>query len=436
MTPPINRRTFLRTGGIALALPFLESMTRAVAATPPAALPRRFVAIGTPFGFDPVAFVPTSRGRNYLLTPHLTLLKEHRDDFTVITGTSHPNTGAAHQTEAVTLTGAPYPDISHNLRNTISIDQEFAARFRGQTRFDSLVLSTGGHSPVPSIAYTANGVAIPPITSAAEIFTRLFLAHTPQQNREELHRIAEGRSMLDFVGDQARSLRARVSTADRARLEEYFEAVRSVEQRLQLAGEWVNRPKPRVPQAPPKDITGPGQQRQKLELMFDMIYLALLTDSTRSVSIRTFGDHHELTHHGQEPEKLAACRQVEIDLLTTYASLLAKLKTTQEGAGGIMLDRTMVLLASVMRDGNSHRNHDVPVILAGGGFRHGQHLGFNPSYIEKVAAGELQSSIVRPTMGVDQAPLCNLFVSLLQRAGFESDRFSSSTGTLTGLEMT
>jgi len=435
MNQPVDRRTFLRTTGIAMALPFLESMTRAVAATPAAVNPRRFVAIGTPFGFDPAAFVPTSVGRGYALTPHLEHLREHRDDFTVITGTSHPNTGAAHQTEAVTLTGAPYPDISYNLRNTISIDQEFAGRFRGRTRYDSLVLSTGGHSVVPSIAYTGNGVAIPPITSPSEIFARLFLAHTPQQAREELYRIGEGRSMLDFVGDQARTLSRRVSTSDRARLDEYFEAVRDVERQLQMSREWVDRPKPRAPGAPPRDIPGPGQQKQKLQLMFDMIYLALVTDSTRSISIRTFGDHHELTHHGQEPEKRGACRQVEVDLLTTHASLLAKLKGAQEGAGGNLLERTMVLLTSSMRDGNSHKNHDVPVILAGGGFRHGQHLAFNRPYLAGLAAGDQSASIVRPTMGVNQTPLCNLFVSLLQRAGVESDRFSSGTGTLAGLEM-
>jgi hypothetical protein len=436
MHQPIARRTFLRTTGIAIALPFLESMNRAVAAVPPAAHPRRFLAVGTPFGFDPAAFVPATAGRDFALTPHLEYFRAVREDMTVITGTSHPNTGAAHQTEAVTLTGAPYPDISYNLRNTISIDQEFARRFRGQTRYDSLVLSTGGHSPVPGISYTSNGVAIPPLTSPSEIFARLFLGSTPQESAAELSRIDEGRSMLDFVGEQARRLSRRVSTADRARLDEYFESVRDVERQLQMSRDWVGRPRPPAPGAPPKDVTGPGQQRQKLQLMFDLVYLAFVTDSTRSISIRTFGDHHALTHHGQEPEKREACRQVEVDLLTTHASLLEKLKRSREGAGESLLDRTMVLLTSVMRDGNSHKTFDTPALLAGGGFRHGGHLAFNRPYLERIAAGDFTTSTVRPTMGVNQAPLCNLFVSLLQRAGVETDTFGSSTGTLNGLEMT
>jgi hypothetical protein len=288
---------------------------------------------------------------------------------------------------------------------------------------------------VPSIAYTANGVAIPPVTSPSEVFSRLFLGGTPREAAIEIARIDEGRSLLDLVGEQARQLGRRVSAGDRARLDEYFESVRSVERQLQMSREWAHRPRPAAPGSPPKDVIGPGQQRQKLQLMFDMVYLALVTDSTRSISLRTFGDHHSLTHHGQEPEKREACRQVEVDLLETHAALLARLKATQEGAGGSLLDQTMVLLTSVMRDGNSHRTYDTPTLLAGGGFRHGQHLAFNRPYLERVAAGNFTTSIARPEMGVNQAPLCNLFVSLLQRAGIETNRFGSSTGRLDGLEI-
>ena len=439
MNSPMNRRTFLRASGISLSLPFLESMTRAVSAAPAPANPRRMLIIGTPFGFDPVSFVPTTSGRDYALTPHLQYLKDHRDEFTLITGTSHADTGAAHQTEAVMLTGAPYPDISYNLRNTISIDQQFAGRIRGQTRYDSLVLSTGGHTPVPSISYTSNGVPIPPVTSPAEIFARLFLGSTREQASEELYRISEGRSMLDFVGDQAKRLSSRVSTNDRARLDEYFESVRDVERQLAMSREWVDRPKPAPVGKPPQDIAGPGQQRAKLQLMFDMIHLALVTDSTRSITIRTFGDHHAFTHHGQEPEKLAELRKVETDLLEGFDSLLTKLKTSKEGTGATLLDSTMTLLTSNMRDGNSHKTWDAPAILAGGGFKHGHHLAFNKPWLEAVSNPDTttgQSATHRPVMGKNQAPMSNLFVTLLQRAGIETDHFGTSTGTLTGLEMT
>jgi len=436
MFNPMARRTFLRTAGICLALPFLESMNRPVRAadekkgTPP----KRLVAIGTPFGFDPQCFVPTKTGRDYDLPVHLEHLKDSRNDFTVITGLNHPNTGGGgHKAEAVMLTGAPYPDYSHNLHNTISLDQEYATHFRGQTRYDSLVLTTYNGT----LSYTSNGVAIPAENRPSQIFSRLFLASTPQQATEELRRIGEGRSMLDFVGDQAKRLSRKVSANDRARLDEYFFSVRAVEKQLQMSSEWVNRPKPQAPCPPPRDITTPGQQAAKLQLMFDMIHLALVTDSTRSISIKTFGDHHDLSHHGKEAKKLADCRQVEVELMKSYASLIAKLKASKEGDGASLLDNSMVLLTSNLMDGNSHSTYNLPVLLAGGGFKHGQHLAFNQPFIERMAKeveGKGDKSAI-PNTGPMATPLCNLYVSMLQRAGIEASAFGSGTSTLTGLEL-
>jgi len=429
MSPFIDRRNFLRSTGIALALPFLESMNGHAAAEGKAA-PKRLVAIGTPFGFDPASFVPATTGKDYVLPSHLENLKDLRDDFTVITGLNHPNTGGGgHKAEAVMLTGAPYPDYSYNLRNTVSLDQEFASHFAGQTRYDSLVLTTYNGS----LSCTANGVSIPPINRPSEIFSKLFLSSTPQQQKEELRRIGEGRSMLDFVGDQAKRLSGRISHADRARLDEYFESVRGVEKQMQMSSEWVTRPKPKALGAPPTDINGPGEQPKKLQLMFDMIHLAIVTDSTRAITIKTFGEHHDLSHHGKEPGKLAQCRQVEVDLMKSYASLLKKLKASPEGEGGNLLNQTMVLLTSNLKDGNSHSTYNLPVLLAGGGFRHGQHLTFNEDYVQGIAAQTANKA--NPAIGEIQArkptPLCNLFVTMLQRAGIETNSFSSSSGTIT-----
>lgn len=443
MFNPMARRSFLRTAGICLALPFLESMSRPVRAADEAMKakpPRRLVAIGTPFGFDPECFVPTTVGRDFALPSHLEHLKDYRDDFTVVTGLNHPNTGGGgHKAEAVMLTGAPYPDYSHNLHNTISLDQEFATHFRGQTRYDSLVLTTYNGS----LSYTSNGVAIPAENRPSQIFAKLFLASTPQQAAEELRRIGEGRSMLDFVGEQANRLSTRISANDRKRLDEYFYSVRSVEKQLQMSSEWVNRPKPEAPCPAPKDINTPGQQAAKLNLMFDMIHLALVTDSTRAITIKTFGDHHDLSHHGKETKKLAECRQVEVELMKGYASLVAKLKSSKEGEGGSLLDSTMVLMTSNLMDGNTHSTYNLPALLAGGGFRHGQHLTFNQPFIERMAkeaavakdpAAKPEKSPI-PNTGPVATPLCNLYTSMLQRAGIETNAFGSGTSTLTGLEM-
>lgn len=440
MKMQIPRRLLLKSSGIAVGLPLLESMlstsTRAAAdgATPP----QRMVCIGVPFGFDPTAFVPLESGRDYELPSHLKHLEAFRNDFTVISGLSHPNTGGGgHKAEAVMLTGAPYPDYSYNLKNTISVDQAFASHVRGQTRYESMCLTTYGGS----LSSTANGVSIPAIDRPSEVFKKLFLASTPAQAEEEIRLIDEGRSMLDFVSEEAKQLNATLGAADRRRVDEYFNSVRDVERQLKMGREWVNRPKPESIGNSPNDVGDSAQQAAKFRLMVDMIHLALVTDSTRAISIRTFGMHHDLSHHGKEPSKLKACRKVELELIHTFGELLRKLKESKEGAG-TLLDGTMVMMMSNLRDGNTHWTYNLPVILAGGGFKHGQHLAFNKPYLSEVAnelnpPTEKPASVEKkiPIMGKDQQPLCNLYTSMLQRGGVETDRFSTATGPLEGLRV-
>lgn len=434
----LPRRLFLKHSGIALGLPLLDAMSpTGCIGVAPITAPRRMVCIGVPFGFDPTAFVPVTAGLDYKLPSHLTHLAPFRNDFTVISGLSHPNTGGGgHKAEAVMLTGAPYPDYSHNLKNTISVDQAFAARFRGETRYESLVLTTGGGS----LSVTANGVSIPAVDRPSAVFKKLFLAASLAEMEAELRRIDEGRSMLDFVGDRAKNLNRQISGADRQRVEEYFASVRDVERQLKMAREWVNRPKPPAIGSEPRDIADNQQQRAKFQLMVDMIYLALLTDSTRAVSIMTFAMHHDLSHHGKEPRKLAACRQVEAELIQSFSGLLAKLKSVKEGST-TLLDSTMVMMTSNLRDGNTHWTYNLPTILAGGGFRHGGHLAFNRPYLEEInqelsAAPGTNLSVEKkiPLMGQDQQPLCNLYTSMLRKSGVEIERFGSAAGPLEGLE--
>jgi hypothetical protein len=438
MKTHLARRLLLKSSGIAVGLPLLESMlASSTRAADGAAPPRRMVCIGVPFGFDPTAFVPLKAGRDYELPSHLKHLEAYRNDFTVVSGLSHPNTGGGgHKAEAVMLTGAPYPDYSYNLKNTISVDQAFASHVRGQTRYESMCLTTYGGS----LSSTANGVSIPAIDRPSEVFKKLFLASTPAQAEQEIRLIDEGRSMLDFVSEEAKQLNSKLGTADRRRVDEYFNSVRDVERQLKMGREWVNRPKPESIGNSPNDVGDNAQQAAKFRLMVDMIHLALVTDSTRSISIRTFGMHHDLSHHGKEPSKLAACRKVELELIQSFGELLRKLNESKEGAG-TLLDRTMVMMMSNLRDGNTHWTYNLPVILAGGGFKHGQHLVFNKPYLGEVAnelnppadkAPSVEKKI--PIMGKDQQPLCNLYTSMLQRGGVETDRFSTATGPLEGLE--
>lgn len=434
----IPRRLLLKSSGISVGLPLLQSMASTNASDADRAAPlRRMVCIGVPFGFDPAAFVPLKPGRDYELPSHLKHLEAFRNDFTVISGLSHPNTGGGgHKAEAVMLTGAPYPDYSYNLKNTISVDQAFASHVRGQTRYESMCLTTYSGS----LSSTANGVSIPAIHRPSEVFKKLFLASSPAQAEAELRRIDEGRSMLDFVGEEAKQLNAKLGVADQRRVDEYFQSVRDVERQLKMGRQWVNRKKPEPIGNAPKDVDDNAQQAAKFRLMADMIHLALVTDSTRAISIRTFGMHHDLSHHGKDPNKLAACRKVEMELIQAFGELLRKLKESKEGTG-TLLDATMVMMMSNLRDGNTHWTYNLPVVLAGGGFRHGQHLAFNQSYLGEIA-GELnpptdKSASVKkkiPLMGKDQQPLCNLYTSMLQRAGVETDRFSTASGPLEGLD--
>jgi hypothetical protein len=275
-----------------------------------------------------------------------------------------------------------------------------------------------------SLAVSRAGVGIPAEASPRRLYRSLFVAGTPEEKAATLRRIEAGGSVLDLVLDKAARLENSVAPEDRARLDQYFQSVRELEGRLQRSIAWENRPKPRVDYPEPKDIADANEVIAKSALMFDLIRLALQTDSTRVVtlSLSTFSvvphvpgvtsETHGLTHHGNEPEKIAELRRIEEAQMSAFARLLQLLGETRE-TGGTLLDRTQVLYGSCLGNANSHSNQNLPVILAGGGFKHGKHLAFDTT---------------------NNTPLANLFVSMLQRLGIETDKFASSTGPLRGLE--
>ncbi len=410
-----NRRRFLRAAGVSLALPWLPARAFAKEVAPP----RRLVAICTPLGMHAPDFFPTTAGRDYKASPYLDVLKERRDDFTVISGLAHPDVGPSHDSLNSFLTAAPRPEVRAGFRNGISLDQFAAERIGGETRVPSLVLSCEGYS----LSWTRTGALVPSETSAARVFARLFLAGRPEDVREQARRLQDGQSILDSVRDQARQLQPSLGVADRERVDEYFTSVRELEGRLNRAEEWAKKPKPVVDAKPPVDVANSADLVGKARLMFDLIHLAFQTDSTRLVTLLLLGTsavppvagvslgHHDLSHHGQDPAKIAQLRAVEMEKLKAVRDLLTKLRDTKEGAGRL-LDRTAVYFSSNLGNASTHSSRNLPVLLAGGGFRHGQHLAFDPK---------------------NPPPLSNLYVSLLQRMGLEADRFGSSTGTLTGL---
>jgi hypothetical protein len=426
----ISRRHFLRGVGVALSLPFLDSMispfARAAEAGSTAAqnaTPRRMFGICNNLGVLPGQFFPKGSGRDYVASPYLELLQEHRDDFTVFSGVSHPNVDGGHPSDVSFLTAAPHP-ASSSFRNTISLDQHIAERIGDQTRFPSISLSVNGNR---SLSCTGTGVSIPPEQSASSVFRQLFLQGTPAQVEAKIRELDTGRSILDTVARQARLLQRDLTGEDRNRLEQYFGSVRDLEQRLQASRGWEDKPKPVVKEPEPVDPTNPAQYMDKVKLMYDLARLAFETDSTRAITLMlnsvgtpvlqipgaTISDgYHNLSHHGKAEDKLAQLKIIDQWHMRLLAGLFANLKSVREGEARL-LDRTMILYGSNLGDANAHSTTNLPVLFAGGGFRHGQHLQYDPQ---------------------QNYPLPNLFVSVLQRLGLEEGSFASSTGTMRGLE--
>jgi hypothetical protein len=414
----LHRRQFLRAAGLSLALPCLD----AFAADRKAQTPRRMVCICAPLGLHPAYFFPEKAGKDYELTPYLDILKDFRSDYTVVSGLSHAgmSPGFAHQASASFLTGAQGAGRP-GFQNSISVDQFAAEHIGGRTRFPSLALSGEG----AGLSWTRTGALVPAATSPARVFAKLFLDGKPDEVQAQVSRLADGRSILDDVRDQASTLRSAVGADDRDRLDEYITSVRELEQRLARDEAWARTPKPKVNVKPPTDIANVADLLGRTRLLFDLTHLALQTDSTRLITIMLGGatqvppipgvslGHHDLSHHGKDPGKLAQLKVVEMETMKTLHDLLAKLKQSKED-GSNLLDRTTVFLGSNLGDGSSHSVKNLPVLLAGGGFRHGQHLHFDAN---------------------NPPPLCNLYVSMLQRLGVETTRFSTGTSTLTGLEL-
>lgn len=422
MAQKFSRRAMLRGTGVALALPWLDCMTRfgarARAAATSSEPPRRMLCINTTLGLNGENFFPKTPGKDYAPSPYMDVIKEFRNDFTVFSGLSHPEVDGGHSAEASYLTAAPHPRAD-NFKNGISLDQYAIEALTPDTRYSSLVLASASSR---SLSYTRSGVMIPADDRPSQVFRRLFIDGTPAEVAGQMQRLVQGESVMDTVQEQARKFQRDLGRRDREKLDEYFTAVREVEQRMLKAQEWAKRPKPKVDAQPPVDIQQTTEVPRRVQLMIELMHLALKTDSTRLITFALTGlnavpvidgvsmDWHNASHHGQEPEKLAQLKLIELEQMRLFGELLGKLKSTDEG-GVSLLDRTIVMFGSNLGNASSHDNKNMPMLIAGGGFKHGQHLAFDPK---------------------KNPPLSNLFVQMLQRLGAEVESFGSSTGSIPG----
>lgn len=407
----LNRRTLLKASGISLALPMLEAFGKQ-AETPP----KRALFICNTLGFYPAAFYPTESGPDYTPSEYLSLLADHKNDFTVFSGLSHPDQGGEHACEMTWLSAARNPGRD-GFKNSISVDQFAAERLGNVTRFPTLSLSSDG---ARSQSYTSNGVMIPAMARPSQVFAKLFLQGNVNEIAKEKQKLSDGHSILDALTDQRRRLIGNASPRDKEQLDAYFEAVRQTERNLAAAEVWFDRPKPTVDATAPTDITDKADLVGRIELLFQLVPLILQTDSTRVISIviqNNHGvpiiggvdtEHHNLSHHGRDPEKITQLKKIERAILTSFGSLLTDLKSTNE-AGGSLLDHSLTLLGSNLGNAAAHDPRNNPILLAGGGLTHQGLVAHDPT---------------------DNTPLSNLFVRLLQEVGIEADQFASSSGVL------
>jgi hypothetical protein len=427
----LPRRTFLRGLGVGLALPMLDAMAPAVAVARNRGnetehTPRRMFGICNNLGLLPEQFFPSDSGSDYALSPYLKLLAKHRNDFTVFSGVWHPDVDGGHPADICFMTAAPHPG-SGGFRNTISLDQLIAEQIGHLTRFPSLTLGVNVQQGQRSLSWTGAGVLIPCEEKPSSVYKQLFLQGTADEIEQQVRKLELGQSIMDSIAGQTKSLARKLGPHDQARVDQYLTGVRELEKRLAAAKEWESVPKPKAPIELPLDPANPKEYMDKVRLMYDMARVAFESDSTRAITllldsvnspaidvegVDITDGYHNLSHHGKNADKLKQLESIDQWHMRLLDNLFAAMKDTREGDESL-LDRTMIVYGSNLGNANTHVTTNLPVLLAGGGFRHGKHLAFDKQ---------------------NNYPLPNMFVSMLQRMSLPVERFATSTGTMRGLE--
>ncbi len=419
-----KRRSLLKAAGISIALPAMESLGKASAGEQDRTPPRRMVCVGNEFGMYPGTFWPEQDGSDYELSPLLKPLENHRQNITLFSHLDHGLKGG-HFAVHTFLTGVKAAKARGMPEGGISLDQRAAEFVGSKTRFPSLTIgSESGLHGGCQMSWTRTGTRVPPIAGPREMFRALFVDEDAAAKRSANDRIELQGSILDAVLGDAKSLQRRLSKNDSDKLQEYLSSVRDVEVKLELDRHWqhISKPKAKIEEPHDEGLT------RDLPKIYDLIALALQTDSTRVATLEVGGSfaasdlgirkgYHGLSHHGQVQANIDLLVQIELYQVQQFARFLGRLsEIRQPDSDETLLDSTMALFGSGMGNANSHTNNDLPILLAGGGFKHGQHKSY-------------------PQQSQKRVPLCSLYVSMLQRFGVETDRFGTSNGSLPGLEL-
>ena len=416
----ISRRLFLKGAGVSMALPLLEGKSGNLPKGKLSKPVKRFVCLSNNYGVYQKAFFPehTGTGEQYIMPETLASLEKHRKDFTLFQNLDHGFTGG-HAGVPVLLSGVR-PTLAHNFEEgNISLDQKLAEHHGSSTRFPSMTLSCRERN---LLSFTRTGVQIPSI-SMQQAYRNMFLDEGTVSKESQRERMLRQNSILDVVLEQAKALQGKLGSRDRDKLEEYFDSVRTLEKRIQQQEPWSDRPKPKAPVEEPNPGNGTEEQ---LRSMIEIIGLALKTDSTRAITcVSGFvngdfglnGGYHGFSHHGEREELVTALKKIEGFQISMMSYLIDLLKREEDLInGGTLFDNTVVLFGCGMATG-THSTRNLPLVLAGGGFKHGEHK-------------------VYPEENGKRIPAANLLLSILQTCGLEIDQFGTSTGTLSGLEWT
>lgn len=417
----LSRRRFLRAGGVFLALPFLESFQPRRLWGDAAAneqSPQRMVLIQRPLGTYHPFLVPEQTGPKYVATRYMKEMEKHREHLTLFSGISHVGYPNSHHTDSSLFTGVSPENVarSDDIHNTISLDQVVAEKYGHLTRFPSLTLNWAN---CPSLSWNQKGVPIPWTRGREEMFRKLFINGTPEEVAREVKRLELGRSILDGMRGQLKSLAQSATARDKERLEVLTVSIREAEKMLHQDGVWVTKPKPKVDREL-KEFQRADHWVDEQQQWYALMHLALQTDSTRAIVIGLSEHnpanvaglelgHHDASHHGKDPAKIEQFARYEEIEYRNFAGFLDKLTATSEN-GATLLDRTQVLIASNLGDASAHSGDNLPVILAGGGLKHQGHVGFDTK---------------------KNYQLSNLYVRMLQQMGIETDKFGSNDGVLT-----
>lgn len=413
-----DRRSFLKSAGICMALPYMPSLIGQTVKGSDVS-PNRMLFFDVWLGLEAGAFFPKDEGKNYTLSPTLKPLAPLKDQFTVFSNVEHIHVNGGHRSQHALLSGVLLSDAAKYPEGNITADMKASEHVGVKTRYSSLHI--GINSGNNRMSWTRNGNSVPMVTKLNDLFKMLFVDDSNTVKARKNRALAENSSVIDVIMHQAKGVDKQLDKEDKDKLDEYLTSVRETEKKLQIKRDWVDRPKPKV--KAPKELGGSiyKETEQVYETYYDLVLLALKTDSSRIVSMQFPGGgapvslagvdtgYHLLSHHGKDPERLRQLHIIEQHHMYQLGKFMTKLQNTKEGDSNL-LDKTAIFMSGCMGNASSHSNRRLPALLAGGGFKHQGHLKMKQT-----------------------TEMTNIYVTMLQNFGMEIDKIGPSTGTVSEL---